>query len=172
MEQGFNTEINSFTQTYGDTEVDASLLVLPQVGFLAYDDEKMLGTVSRLEHDLLDESGLLVRYRTEACPDGLAPGEYSFLACSFWLVEQYARSGRVPEAETLMDRLIGCSSDLGLLSEEYDTTGNRMAGNYPQAFSHLTLIRAADALNGATVGAGAKGSGESHESGGPSDLPS
>lgn len=172
MEQGFNTEINSFTQTYGDTEVDASLLVLPQVGFLAYDDERMLGTVSRLEHDLLDGSGLLVRYRTEVCPDGLAPGEYPFLACSFWLVEQYARSGRVPEAKTLMDRLIGCSSDLGLLSEEYDTTGSRMAGNYPQAFSHLTLIRAADALNGATVGADAKGAGESHASAGPSDLPS
>jgi GH15 family glucan-1,4-alpha-glucosidase len=156
MEQGFNTEINSFTQTYGGTEVDASLLVLPQVGFLAYDDERMLGTVSRLEHDLRDGSGLLVRYRTEACPDGLAPGEYPFLACSFWLVEQYARTARVPEAKTLMDRLIGCSSDLGLLSEEYDATGSRMAGNYPQAFSHLTLIRAADALNGATVETDAK----------------
>jgi len=85
------------------------------------------------------------------------PGEYPFLACSFWLVEQYARSGRISEAKTLMDTLIGCSSDLGLLSEEYDTTGNRMAGNYPQAFSHLTLIRAADALNGAAARAHVKG---------------
>jgi GH15 family glucan-1,4-alpha-glucosidase len=147
LELGFNSEINSFTQTYGSTEVDASLLVLPQVGFLAYDDERILGTVSRLEQDLLGSTGMLLRYRTEACLDGLAPGEHPFLACSFWLVEQYARSGRVPEAKTLMDRLIGCGNDLGLLSEEYDTTANRMAGNYPQAFSHLALIRAADALN-------------------------
>ena len=151
---GFNREINSFTQTYGSTEVDASLLVLPQVGFLAYDDERILGTVSRLEHDLLDRTGLLLRYRTDACLDGLDPGEHPFLACSFWLVEQYARTDRVPEAKTLMDRLIGFGNDLGLLSEEYDTTGNRMAGNYPQAFSHLTLIRAADALHQASRLAG------------------
>lgn len=147
LELGFNRTINSFTQTYGRTEVDASLLVLPQVGFLAYDDDRMLGTVSRLEHDLLDGTGLLMRYRTEACLDGLEPGEHPFLACSFWLVEQYARTGRVPEAKALMDRLIGYGNDLGLLSEEYDTTRKRMAGNYPQAFSHLALIRAADALN-------------------------
>lgn len=151
---GFNREINSFTQTYGSTEVDASLLVLPQVGFLAYDDERILGTVSRLERDLLDRTGLLLRYRTDSCLDGLEPGEHPFLACSFWLVEQYARTGRVPEAKTLMDRLIGFGNDLGLLSEEYDTTGNRMAGNYPQAFSHLALIRAADALHRATRLAG------------------
>lgn len=156
LEHGFNSELNSFTQTYGDTEVDASLLVLPQVGFLAYDDDRMLGTVSRLEQDLLDGAGLLVRYRTEACPDGLAPGEHPFLACSFWLVEQYARTGRVTEAKALMDRLIGYGNDLGLLSEEYDTRGNQMAGNYPQAFSHLTLIRAADALYEVTVKADTK----------------
>ena len=149
LQQGFNSEINSFTQTYGGTEVDASLLVLPQVGFLAYEDERILATVSRLEHDLLDRTGLLLRYRTEACLDGLEPGEHPFVACSFWLVEQYARSGRVPEATALMEKLIGCGNDLGLLSEEYDTTNNRMAGNFPQAFSHLTLIRAADALAGA-----------------------
>lgn len=124
---------------------------LPQVGFLAYDDDRMLGTVSRLEHDLLDGAGLLVRYRTEACADGLAPGEHPFLACSFWLVEQYARTGRVREAKALMDRLVGYGNDLGLFSEEYDTKGSRMAGNYPQAFSHLTLIRAADALYEVTL---------------------
>lgn len=151
LEQGFNRDLNSFTQTYGDSEVDGSLLVLPQVGFLAYDDDRMLGTVSRLENDLLDGAGLLVRYRTEACADGLAPGEHPFLACSFWLVEQYARTGRVREAKALMDRLVGYGNDLGLFSEEYDTTGSRMAGNYPQAFSHLTLIRAADALHEVTL---------------------
>ncbi len=118
LEHGFNSEINSFTQTYGGTEVDASLLVLPQVGFLAYNDDRILGTVSRLERDLLDGTGLLIRYRTETCLDGLQPGEHPFLACSFWLVEQYARSGRIPEAKTLIDRLIGYGNDLGLLSQE------------------------------------------------------
>ncbi|MDF2050597.1 glycoside hydrolase family 15 protein [Arthrobacter sp. Cr_A7] len=147
MEHGFNREINSFTQTYGSTEVDASLLVLPQVGFLDYGDEKMLGTVDRVERELLDGSGLLLRYRTESCHDGLKPGEHPFLACSFWLVEQYARTSRIPEAEKLMDQLVSYSSDLGLLSEEYDPINHRMAGNYPQAFSHLALIRAADALH-------------------------
>jgi GH15 family glucan-1,4-alpha-glucosidase len=147
VEHGFNREINSFTQTYGGTEVDASLLVLPQVGFLDYADEKMLGTVDRIEHELLDGSGLLLRYRTESCPDGLEPGEHPFLACSFWLVEQYARTNRILEAEKLMDQLVGYSNELGLLSEEYDTVNDRMAGNFPQAFSHLALIRAADALH-------------------------
>jgi GH15 family glucan-1,4-alpha-glucosidase len=147
MQHGFNNEINSFTQTYGSTEVDASLLVLPQVGFVAYDDEKMLGTVARLEQDLFDAAGLLLRYRTETPLDGLKPGEHPFLACSFWLVEQYARTGRLTEAKNLMDQLVCYANELGLLSEEYDTAGNRMAGNFPQAFSHLALVRAADALH-------------------------
>lgn len=148
MEQGFNKEISSFTQTYDNTEVDASLLVLPQVGFLDYGDEMMLGTVARIERDLLDDAGLLLRYRTESSPDGLKPGEHPFLACSFWLVEQYARTGRPTEAKRLMDQLVGYANELGLLSEEYDTRNNRMAGNFPQAFSHLALVRAADALHG------------------------
>lgn len=148
MDLGFNKEINSFTQTYGSTEVDASLLVLPQVGFIDYDDAKMLGTVTRLEQELLDDAGLLLRYRTETSPDGLKPGEHPFLACSFWLVEQYARTGRTGEAKRLMDQLVACANELGLLSEEYDTVNNRMAGNFPQAFSHLALVRAADALQG------------------------
>ncbi|MDN5812894.1 MAG: glycoside hydrolase family 15 protein [Micrococcaceae bacterium] len=148
MEHGFNTGENCFTQTYGDTEVDASLLVLPQVGFIDYDDPKMLGTVERLERDLMDESGLLLRYRTSAGHDGLAGDEHPFMACSFWLVEQYARTGRIDDARSLMDQLVGYSNGLGLLAEEYDTVSGRMAGNFPQAFSHLTLIRAADAING------------------------
>lgn len=148
MEHGFNQDINSFTQTYDNTEVDASLLVLPQVGFLDYGDEKMLGTVARIERDLLDDAGLLLRYRTEASLDGLKPGEHPFLACSFWLVEQYARTGRSAEAKGLMDQLVGYANELGLLSEEYDTESNRMVGNFPQAFSHLALVRAADALHG------------------------
>ncbi|THJ65178.1 glycoside hydrolase family 15 protein [Arthrobacter echini] len=146
MERGFNSELNSFTQAYGSTEVDASLLQLPQVGFLAYDDPKMLGTVERIEKDLLDGEGLLLRYRTHGADDGLDPGEHPFLACSFWLVEQYALSGRDEEAMRLMDQLVGYSNEVGLLSEEYDAVNHRMVGNFPQAFSHLGLVRAADAL--------------------------
>ncbi|MDK1280364.1 glycoside hydrolase family 15 protein [Arthrobacter sp. zg-Y820] len=147
MNHGFNRDLNSFTQSYGSTEVDAALLLLPQVGFLPPDDDRMLGTVARLEKDLLTKSGLLLRYATEAGLDGLEPGENPFLACSFWLVEQYAATGRMKEATALMDQLVGYSNELGLLSEEYDPVNNTMAGNFPQAFSHLALVRAADALN-------------------------
>lgn len=148
MDKGFDPHLSSFTQTYGGAQTDASLLVLPQVGFVAYDDEHMLGTVSRLEEELLTDGKLLLRYRTEAGLDGLEPGEHPFLACSFWLVEQYARSGRWIDAESLMNRLTGFANELGLLSEEYDAAEKRMAGNYPQAFSHLALVRAADAMHG------------------------
>ncbi|HEY8294740.1 MAG TPA: glycoside hydrolase family 15 protein [Micrococcaceae bacterium] len=148
MEHGFNTGLNAFTQAYGGSHGDASLLVIPQVGFLAYDDERMLGTVAQLERELLNGSGLLMRYRTETGVDGLEPGEHPFLACSFWLVEQYARSGRGAEAEALMDRLVALGNEVGLLSEEYNVRDERMAGNFPQAFSHLALVRAADALTG------------------------
>jgi GH15 family glucan-1,4-alpha-glucosidase len=148
LSSGFNPELKSFTQVYGGTTTDAALLVLPQVGFLPYDDELMLGTVARIEEELLNGDGLLLRYRTETGLDGLEPGEHPFLACSFWPVEQYAKTGRGGEARKLMDRLVGFANDLGLLSEEYSVQDQRMAGNYPQAFSHLALVRAADALSG------------------------
>lgn len=151
MEHGFNKELNTFTQTYDGATTDASLLVLPQVGFVPYDSPEMLGTVAAMERELLDSAGLLRRYRTDTGVDGLAPGEHPFLACSFWLVEQYAHSDRRADAITLMDKLVGFANELGLLSEEYDTVDGRMAGNFPQAFSHLSLVRAADALNGAEV---------------------
>jgi len=143
--EGFDRRRNTFVQYYGASEVDASLLVLPQVGFCAPDDPRMLGTVAALEEDLMRD-GLLLRYRTEQSDDGLDPGEHPFLACSFWLVEQYANSGRIDDAETLMHKLVGLVNDVGLLSEEYDTQQQRHAGNTPQAFSHLTLVRAADAI--------------------------
>lgn len=148
MREGFDPEIGSFTQTYGGKQTDAALLVMPQVGFLPYNDEHMLGTVARLEEELLTEDGLLLRYQTESGVDGLEPGEHPFLACSFWLVEQYARTGRKDEATTLMNKLVSLSNELGLLSEEYAMDEGRMAGNFPQAFSHLTLVRAADAMHG------------------------
>jgi len=138
-----------FAQHEETDEVDAALLVLPQVGFCAADDPRMLRTVERMEQTLLHE-GLLLRYRPSTGVDGLAGDEHPFLACSFWLVEQYAATGRLDDARALMDRLVGLSNDLGLLSEEYDVEGGRQAGNTPQALSHLTLVRAADALAGHT----------------------
>jgi len=136
-----------FVQHYGSDEVDASLLTLPQVGYCAADDPRMLRTVEQMERTLIRD-GLLMRYRTSSGVDGLEGGEHPFLACSFWLVEQYAASGRVDDARVLMDRLVSLTNDVGLLSEEYDVGGARHAGNTPQAFSHLTLVGAADALAG------------------------
>ena len=135
----------AFTQTYGSTEVDASLLQIPHTGLLPADDPHMLATVARIEQDLRTEDGLILRYRTQG-QDGLPGDEHPFLVCCFWLVEQYAASGRRDEAVALMDQLLGCANDLDLLAEEYDSSAGRMAGNFPQAFSHLGLIRAVDAL--------------------------
>lgn len=148
---GFDHERNSYTQYYGSSGVDASLLQLAQVGYVDPDDPRMLGTVAAIEKDLL-EGGLLLRYRTESGVDGLAGAEHPFLPCSFWLAEQYARSGRVADAEKLMHRLAGFANDVGLFSEEYDPVQNRQVGNTPQALTHLTLVRAADAISAAKRG--------------------
>ena len=134
----------SFRQTYDADEVDASLLRIPHTGYCAYDDDRMLATVARIERELVDDEGFVHRYRTSG--DGLGGQESSFLICTFWLVEQYARSGRRDDASALMDKLLAVRSDLGLLAEEYDTSAGHSLGNYPQAFSHLALIRACDAL--------------------------
>lgn len=142
---GFDPTRNTYTQHYGSTGVDASLLLLPQIGYVAADDPRMLGTVAAIEQELLHQ-GLLMRYRTESGVDGLPAGENPFLACSFWLVEQYAKSGRLADATALMDRLVGFCNDVGLLSEEYDPVAGRQAGNTPQALSHLALVRAGDAI--------------------------
>ncbi|MGO1390511.1 MULTISPECIES: glycoside hydrolase family 15 protein [Brachybacterium] len=135
----------AFTQTYGSAEVDASLLQIPHTGFLPADDPRMLATVARIEQDLRTEEGLILRYRTQG-QDGLPGDEHPFLVCCFWLVEQYAAAGRVDDAEKLLDQLLTCANDLDLLAEEYDGSAGRMIGNFPQAFSHLGLIRAVDAL--------------------------
>lgn len=144
-DKGVDPQRGCFVQHYGTSEVDASLLVLPQVGFVAPDDPMMLATVRAIEEDLLQD-GLVLRYRTHASPDGLPPGEHPFLTCSFWLVEQYARSGRRDDARALMDRLLTFANDVGLLSEEYDTSSGHQLGNTPQALSHLALVRAAGVL--------------------------
>jgi GH15 family glucan-1,4-alpha-glucosidase len=146
LSRGFDAERNTFTQHYETTEVDASLLVLGAVGFVAGDDPRMLGTIAAVEKDLMRD-GLVLRYRTETGVDGLPGNEHPFLACSFWLVSAYAAAGRRDDAEALFDRLVGLTNDVGLLSEEYDTGHERMAGNFPQAFSHLALVRAAITLS-------------------------
>jgi len=143
--KGFNSELGSYTQSYGSTDLDASLLQLSQIGYLDADDPRMLGTVAAIERELM-QHGLLLRYRTESGVDGIAGDEHPFLACSFWLVEQYADSGRLDDARTLMDRLVSLCNDVGLLSEEYDVVNSRQIGNTPQALSHLALVRAADAI--------------------------
>jgi GH15 family glucan-1,4-alpha-glucosidase len=143
---GFDSERSTYTQYFGTREVDASLLQLPMVGYLEPDDPRMLGTVAAIEEDLMQD-GLLLRYRTQAGVDGLPGSENSFLACSFWLAEQYATSDRLEDAIDLMDRLLSYANDVGMFSEEYDVAGASQAGNTPQALSHLTMVRAADAID-------------------------
>ncbi|PSL37564.1 GH15 family glucan-1,4-alpha-glucosidase [Labedella gwakjiensis] len=144
---GVSASHGGFTQYFGTDEVDAALLQLPQVGFCAYDDPRMLATVERIERDLMPD-GFVLRYRAETGVDGVPGAENPFLTCSFWLVEQYARTGRRDDAEALMAKLLAVANDLGMLSEEYDPVAKRQAGNTPQALTHLALIRAADALGG------------------------
>ena len=142
LDRGFDSSRNTFVQHYDTTEVDASLLVLPETGLIAGDDPRMLGTIDAVEQDLMRD-GLLLRYRTQTGIDGLEGDDHPFLACSFWLVSAYAGAGRLDDAHALFDRLCGLTNDVGLLSEEYDVTNGRMVGNFPQAFSHLALVRAA-----------------------------
>jgi GH15 family glucan-1,4-alpha-glucosidase len=146
-DKGFNTARNSFTQSFGSTELDASLLLIPLVGFLPPSDSRVVGTVKAIEKDLL-EDGFVLRYRTESGTDGLPPGEGVFLPCSFWLADVYQLQGRDEEALALFKRLLALCNDVGLLSEEYDPQTKRLLGNFPQAFSHLEVVRTALALQG------------------------
>jgi len=143
--EGFSEKLGAFTQSYGMDRLDASLLMIPLVGFLPADDERVVGTVAAIERELV-EDGLVARYRADeenTGVDGLPPGEATFLPCSFWLAQVYAMQGRLDEAEALFERLLGLRNDLGLLSEEYDVEAGRLVGNFPQAFTHLTLVDAA-----------------------------
>jgi GH15 family glucan-1,4-alpha-glucosidase len=144
-EQGYDPERHTFTQYYGSKELDASVLNIPIVGFLPGDDERVTGTIDAVWRELGRDS-FVSRYSTAETDDGLPGDEGQFLACSFWLVNALARNGRVEDARTLFERLIGLSNDLGLLAEEYDVARGRQVGNFPQAFSHLTLILAARAI--------------------------
>ena len=140
--QGFDKELGSFVQYFGAKEVDASLLLVPSVGFLPIDDPRIRGTIAAIERDLLVD-GFVVRYRTHTGVDGLEPGEGAFLACSFWLADVYILQGRLADAERLFRRLVSLCNDVGLLSEEYDVRSKRLAGNFPQAFSHVGLANTA-----------------------------
>jgi GH15 family glucan-1,4-alpha-glucosidase len=138
-ERGFNATMSSFVQAYGSTQLDASLLLIPLVGFLPPSDPRVHGTVDAIQRRLVSE-GLVYRYDSELTDDGLPPGEGAFLACSFWLADNLALIGRRDEAHELFEQLVGLSNDVGLLAEEYDPRAKRMLGNFPQAFSHVALI--------------------------------
>jgi GH15 family glucan-1,4-alpha-glucosidase len=140
--RGYNPAKHSFTQVYEGEALDASLLMLPLVGFLPADDPRIAGTVAAIERELLMD-GLVLRYDTQCTDDGLEPGEGVFLPCSFWLVDTYVLQGRVDEARRLFERLVTLQNDVGLMSEEYDPVADRHLGNFPQAFSHIAYVNSA-----------------------------
>jgi GH15 family glucan-1,4-alpha-glucosidase len=141
-EKGFNARRNSFVQSYDSDELDAALLLMPQVGFLPGSDPRVKSTIEAIERELMSD-GLVLRYNTSRAGDGLPPGEGVFLACSFWMVSSLKAIGRNDDARALFERLLTLANDLGLLSEEYDPTRKRLVGNFPQAFSHIALVNAA-----------------------------
>ncbi|MGO4683997.1 glycoside hydrolase family 15 protein [Hyphomicrobium sp. 2TAF46] len=139
---GFDNELGSFVQAYGSKVLDASLLLLPIVGFLPPSDPRIVGTVRAIERRLLVD-GLVFRYDTGKTDDGLPPGEGAFLACSFWFVDNLILQGRAAEARKMFERLLALRNDVGLLAEEYDPRARRQMGNFPQAFSHVSLVNTA-----------------------------
>jgi GH15 family glucan-1,4-alpha-glucosidase len=144
--KGFNAERNTFTQYYGGTTVDASLLAIPMLGFLPPSDPRVAGTVKAIEEDLMPD-GLVLRYRTDQSDDGLSGEEGVFLACSFWLAGTYHLMGRTEDARRLFEKVAGLCNDVGLLAEEYLPRQRQQIGNFPQAFSHLALVNCAYALS-------------------------
>ena len=148
-ERAFDPELGSFVQSYGSKELDASLLLLPTVGFLPPDDPRIRGTIAAVEQHLFVD-GFLLRYDTHTSDDGLPEGEGAFLACTFWLADAYVLLGRIDEARELFKRLLALRNDVGLLPEECDTRRHRMVGNFPQAFSHVALVNTAHNLSRAT----------------------
>jgi len=146
--KGFDADRNTFTQYYGATGTDASLLMMPLVGFLPARDPRMQGTLAAVERELTTPDGFVMRYATDSSDvDGLPPGEGCFLACTFWLADNLMLAGRLDEATALFERLLSLTNDVGLLSEEYDPVGQRLLGNFPQAFSHVSLVNSAHNLS-------------------------
>ena len=145
-DRGFDAEVGAFVQYYGSKQLDASLLMVPLVGFLPPTDARVQGTARAIEGRLMDH-GLVRRYENHPDVDGLPRGEGVFLPCSFWLVDNWALMGRMDEARRLFERLLGLCNDVGLLSEEYDVASGRLVGNFPQAFSHVSLVNTAHNLS-------------------------
>jgi GH15 family glucan-1,4-alpha-glucosidase len=143
----WNEKLGSFVQSYGSEHLDAALLLMPMTGFLPDEDPRVRGTLKAIEGHLMS-GGMVLRYDTEKVSDGLPPGEGVFLACSFWMVGALKRQGRDADAKKLFERVVSLANDVGLLSEEYDTSAKRMVGNFPQALSHISLVNAAFALGG------------------------
>jgi GH15 family glucan-1,4-alpha-glucosidase len=142
LAQGYDSNRNTFTQYYGSSNVDATLLFIPMTGFLPASDPRVVGTVKAIEEELI-EDGLVLRYRTDAIDDGLAGKEGVFVACSFWLASVYHMMGRRDDARRMFERAAGVANDVGLLAEEYLTSEKELTGNFPQAFSHFALVHAA-----------------------------
>jgi GH15 family glucan-1,4-alpha-glucosidase len=145
--RGFDKKLNSFVQSYGSKQLDASCLLIGLVGFLPPDDPRVIGTVEAIEKRLMKD-GFVERYDTKKTKDGLSGGEGAFLACSFWMVTSLWLMGRKADAKAMFERLLALRNDVGLLSEEYDPVGRRMVGNFPQALSHIALLHSAFALSG------------------------
>jgi GH15 family glucan-1,4-alpha-glucosidase len=143
---GFDSKRNSFVQSYDSAHLDASLLLIPQVGFLPADDPRVVGTIAAIERSLVVD-GLVKRYSTATKVDALPPGEGTFLPCSFWLADSYLLTGRRAEGEALFERLLALSNDVGLFAEEYDPNAKRMLGNFPQALTHMALVNTARLLS-------------------------
>jgi GH15 family glucan-1,4-alpha-glucosidase len=151
--KGYDAGRNTFVQSYGSKELDASLLMIPLVGFLPADDPRMIGTVEAIAREL-GRNGFIDRYKSASAVDGLPPGEGSFLPCTFWLADNYALQGRGEEARRIFEQLLAIRNDVGLLAEEYDSENHRMLGNLPQAFSHVAQINSAYTLGRSALGRG------------------
>lgn len=146
--KGFDPDRRTFTQSYGSAGLDSALLLIPQVGFLPWDDERITGTVQAVQRELMHE-GFLLRYQTDADGgDGLPGSEGAFLACTFWLADALYGTGHPDQANDLFERLLDLRNDLGILSEEYDPVARRHLGNTPQAFSHVGLVNTTRHLSG------------------------
>jgi GH15 family glucan-1,4-alpha-glucosidase len=145
--QGFDADVNSFVQFYGSQHLDASILMMPLVGFLPANDPRVIGTVKAIETNLM-QNGFIQRYTEDPAVDGMPHGEGAFLACSFWLADNYELQGRHDDAVRLFERLLSIRNDVGLLSEQYDPIAKRQLGNFPQAFSHVGLVNTAFNLTG------------------------
>jgi GH15 family glucan-1,4-alpha-glucosidase len=146
LDKGYDRERNTFVQYYGGRDLDASLLLIPQLGFLRPQDPRVRGTIEAIERELMYD-GFILRYPTRPGVDGLPSGEGAFLACSFWLANSLSLIGRRDDAVRLFERLLAIRNDLGLLSEEYDPRSKRLLGNFPQAFSHIEIINTAAHLS-------------------------